>query len=132
MAVLIARGVPETVPEDPSSRSIAWALLQSVLVAALLTAPLPETDAPAGSDKIVHGLLFLWLGACWAWTGPGRRMPMAVVFFVAGFGAAMEAVQAVLPWRSAEAWDLLADTLGALAGVGLVGIGLRLLDARSR
>ncbi len=53
---------------------------------------------------------------------PRRRVSWALAF---GYGLLIESLQAPMVTRSAEAMDLVADGLGALVGVWLVGRVMR-------
>ena len=71
-----------------------------------------------GADKVVHAVLFLLLTATAALRfGAGARvLVLALVYAVAS-----ELVQAgLLAERSGDAWDVLADAGGAVAGWCLV------------
>ncbi len=102
----------------------ALLLLLPAGVLSLLTGWLPLVDAPAlhagSSDKVVHGALFALCGytAMRAW-GHGAESWIYVFLALAGYGAATEILQLAVPGRAASAGDLLADVLGALAGIGL-------------
>ena len=67
-----------------------------------------------GADKLVHAGLFALLAATAALRfGAARR----VLLVVLAYAAVSEVVQArLLAERSGDAWDLLADAVGALAG----------------
>ena len=67
-----------------------------------------------GADKLVHAGLFALLSATAALRfGAARRVLLAVLVYA----ALSEVVQALLlAERSGDAWDLLADAVGALAG----------------
>ena len=110
------------------------AALWALLIAALLLVPLPpeQEDYLPGwlarslgpwSDDLAHGALFfgfayLLLGAMGA-----RRHRKAPAFLVAvGYGALTEWLQPRLSGRTGEWTDLLADALGALAGVLAVAL----------
>ncbi|AUX42514.1 uncharacterized protein SOCE26_039470 [Sorangium cellulosum] len=79
-------------------------------------------------DKITHFGAFLgleWLlelALAEAAAAPRRR---AAVTMSAGAGGLLELAQAALPYRSAEWLDLLADSLGALAGAWLLMLLVR-------
>lgn len=79
------------------------------------------TDLPF--DKITHFAAFLgleWLiELALVGTAVAARRRTAVAMS-AGAGGLLELVQAALPHRSAEWLDLLADSLGALVGAGLL------------
>ena len=67
-----------------------------------------------GADKAVHAGLFLLLAGTAALRF-GAGVP--VLLFVLGYALGSELVQAaVLAERSGDAWDVLADAGGALAG----------------
>lgn len=87
----------------------AYAVL--VLSGALLPGGALEVTPP---DKLLHcaayGVFtFLALAA----RIPGRLEPWSAVLLAVAHGAAVEGVQAALPWRTAEWSDLAADALGA-------------------
>lgn len=120
---------------EPGPAALGWALLVAV---ALLV---PGSAAPssrawlraleqAGADKAVHFLLFGVLAALlgrWRSSG-GFGAPLLVAVLAATvYGALTEALQAVVPGRSPEWIDLVADGVGALAGV----VFLRWLRRRS-
>lgn len=91
------------------------ALLATILVLSLLppSAPLPTT----GWDKSNHLLGFALLG----WLGM-RAHPGRVGWVLAGllaYGALVELLQSLTPYRFAEWGDLLADALGAVLGIGI-------------
>ncbi|WP_437734443.1 VanZ family protein [Sorangium sp. So ce1335] len=74
-------------------------------------------------DKLTHFAAFLgleWLFelALFGVAAAARRR--AAVAMSAGAGGLLELAQAALPYRTAEWLDLVADTLGALAGAGLL------------
>ncbi len=66
-----------------------------------------------GADKVVHALLFGLLAATTRWRfGP---LPAGLVAVVA-YAVVSELVQGVLPTRSGDAYDVVADLCGVLAG----------------
>lgn len=85
-------------------------------------------------DKITH--FFAFLGLEWlfelalAETAAASRRRAAVAGS-AGAGGLLELAQAALPYRAAEWLDLLADTLGALAGAALLMLLARLRSPRA-
>jgi VanZ family protein len=95
---------------------VALALLAATTAALALT-PDPGTAIDTGWDKLNHLLAFAAMGLCaqssaadpgrpaWAWLG-----------LVLAFGVFIEAAQAQIPGRHAEAADLLADALGIACG----------------
>jgi VanZ family protein len=72
-------------------------------------------------DKLQHMLAFACLAGCALLASDGdRRALWRVVAFSLGFGVFIEVVQIVLPTRSADWRDVMADMLGA--GIGMLGI----------
>jgi VanZ family protein len=81
---------------------------------------------PGGSDKVLHALLYSGLGFLFAraWAGGaarvGARTVMAAMVFGALYGASDEFHQYFNPPRSVEVADLVADTIGACLGAGVL------------
>jgi VanZ family protein len=81
---------------------------------------------PAGSDKLLHGLLYAGLGALfararaggWRVTTPGAIV--AALCVGALYGASDELHQYFNPPRNVEALDVLADTIGAASGAAVL------------
>ena len=71
---------------------------------------------PAGSDKIAHGIAYLVLGAAGS-MATGSRSGGALLAVL--FGISDEIHQSFVPGRSADLWDLVADSVGALLGAYL-------------
>lgn len=91
---------------------LALVLLVSVVV---LFAPASDVpSAPAGTDKVVHLLLFAALAVSARWSG-GRGAPVAAGLVL--YAVASELVQGLTPLaRSASLADLTADVAGILVG----------------
>jgi VanZ family protein len=94
----------------------------------------PTAGGPAlfaGSDKLVHLVLFALLAA----TARGRFGPaVSVLVAVAVYAVASELVQgALLDSRSGDPYDVLADLLGTLIGWRVAGhlLGRPRTDIRS-
>lgn len=120
---------------DPAARGAGQTLLLAriALVAAMAAiawfafTPVPPAGIERVWDKLQHASAFLVLSAlldralprCGVW-------PMALIAF--GYGAMIEAVQSLLPWRDASLRDLLADLLG----IGIYFIILRPLVSALR
>ena len=74
----------------------------------------PTPPSVPGFDKLVHGGLFLLLAVTTRWRFGPR---LGLLATVAAYGVLSEIVQAVLlPDRSGDPFDALADTTGALLG----------------
>ncbi len=101
--------------------AFAAALLLSVVV--LFS---PGSEVPSGlpvSDKLVHFGLFGVLAVTGRLAGI-RRLPLALA--LVAYAGVSEILQMVLPInRDGDVRDGLADTLGVLAGIGLVAIARR-------
>ena len=90
----------------------------------LIVSVIPEgPDLSAGRlDKIAHvcdSLLsaWLWVRASRAAHAPEREYRLRAWMYATSYGLLMELIQAMVPWRSAELGDVLADAAGAAIGV---------------
>ena len=75
-------------------------------------------------DKAAHlfeYFLFAWLliQAVRANRAPESEYQIWVWIYATSYGLLMELIQAMIPWRSAEWGDVLADAVGAALGVWL-------------
>lgn len=100
-------------------------LIAAALVIALLPAP-KVIGSVAFGDKIGHLVAFAALMLWYAQLYVGRDRWHCALALV-GFGILIELLQALVPYRSADGWDLLADVVGV--GVGLLLAYSRLGDA---
>jgi VanZ family protein len=82
---------------------------------------------PSPWDKLAHFLVFSSMTAM-LWIAVQGRMPIAIVLLVVGIGAGDELYEMMLPGRSADAYDFLADFLACT----ITGTALYLLAARRR
>ena len=103
----------------------------TVAVAAVLTTAMlwpleAPPPVPEGSDKLVHFMAFAALAFPLARTGRFGIIP--VLIGASAFGAIIELIQPTVN-RSADLNDWVADTLGALIGIGL---GLAYRHVRQR
>lgn len=96
----------------------------AVLIAVLAVWPFsPETSRVIGPlDKLLHLCEYLLLAWCVVQaaraSGWSRDKALTLAFLLpTGFGVFLEGVQSVLPYRSAELWDLVANTMGACLGM---------------
>ena len=118
---------------SPILHAAAWAVL--IAAALLVTGPEMGPAAPwirrleaVGGDKAVHAVLFLvqaWLVArilpcprTVPWLACAAGMALA-------YGAFTEGAQLVVPGRSAELSDLVADGFGAVLGAVAAGLADR-------
>jgi VanZ family protein len=122
---------------DPLLWATSWLLLASV--AWLSLGPEPPLPPFEFADKIAHGFAyaaltmgFLLAGVWRPGRGPGRY-PMAAVWIVlaaVSIGVVIEILQDLESYRSMDAFDALADGVGAAIGAGLWAT-LRLEEERS-
>lgn len=107
-------------PGTPRTRRMVIAIAWTIALCGLLWAPPPphpRFEFPH-LDKLIHLGLFVGFGITWARAGLSVR---AVLLAALGTAVATEVGQAWLPWpRSADAWDALADLVGASLGVAVV------------
>jgi len=104
-------------------RALGRALVVAMLVIALVPAPAVVGAVPFG-DKIGHAagfaVLVLWYGQIYDRMGDRWRCVAGAI----AFGALIELLQALVPYRSADVLDLAADALGAVIGFVLLQTSL--------
>ena len=90
----------------------------------------PETPSLPGLDKLAHAAVYAllaWLAArafaTLPWKAYSGLIPWTAALFAALYGLSDEVHQAFVPGRSADFWDLVADTLGAAGGAILYRFG---------
>lgn len=112
-----------------------WRGLAAAYAACIFVASVAPLAAPAQAglyfDKAAHLVVYVvlaWLLSR-AWRTGGRRSGDGLAVWVAAtaYGGLIELVQSMLPWRSAEAADLLMNAAGA--GLG-VWAGSRMMETR--
>jgi len=89
-----------------------------MLAALLLPVPRPPDYVPGDFDKLAHVGLFAGLGLLAALNARGARGRRALVALggTVLFGALTEVMQGVLPYRTGDPLDLVADLAGGLLG----------------
>jgi VanZ family protein len=115
------------------SRHLQLGMLAAYLLATLVLflAPIGSPDVaarlPADPDKIAHFGLIALLAALLRWNLPERKWRGAIAVLLAGgYAVVIELLQALLPHRSGDPYDLAAGVLGAVVGVAAAGSVLRL------
>jgi VanZ family protein len=133
-----ARGQEPAAGAAPSAPAPFWsfqvwpALGSALGILVLGSLPMATPGAQRHSDKLLHALgfgVFAWLTVRAVrahWPAAGRRGALLAGFAAsAGLGALLELWQALLPYRSAELLDFVADALGALLAVAVTAWGWR-------
>lgn len=96
-----------------------------------LTPGLPQVASFQWADKVEHTLVFMVLAysylraSLYLWRAEGlAKVRWRAALTAAGVGAMLEAIQAFVPYRSAELLDLVADCVG----ISLAFVAARLVD----
>lgn len=103
---------------------ITGAYATLIAVAGVIPVPSSVGTAIDPLDKLLHLCEYLLLAWCTVHASRASGFPRAKTLTVAflfpvGFGVLLEGVQGLLPYRSAEAGDVMANTLGAVVGAGI-------------
>jgi len=116
----------------PSAASFGTQVLPAIAYASAIfygglirLGPLPEVGFTA-TDKLLHALAFgglsLLLARAAHWLRPALSLSKKLMLGGVGssiLGLLLELCQALTVYRSADAWDWFADTLGAVLAIGL-------------
>ncbi|CAG4999625.1 hypothetical protein DYBT9275_02265 [Dyadobacter sp. CECT 9275] len=117
----------------PVLKKLAW--IYTIVILLLVTLPLNGEKQVLGKlnanyvlhirlDYLSHGLLFIpWVLLCWHGGKPDNpRKKLLILWWIAGlaFAAFCEYLQLLLPYRTFNINDLLANMLGVLLGTLLV------------
>ena len=112
---------------------MSWQLASFVLlvvVTALALVPSAPQELSLGWDKLNHTSAFCALAVVWRFAFPGNAWRwVQLAAGLMALGVAIEVAQHFVPGRHADATDLLADALGAAAGM-LVAAALEWLLRR--
>jgi len=102
------------------------AMLAAVFGAAFIPSPpVLLSDYISWGDKIEHVAAFAWLMLWHAQIYDGRRQRVVIAVGLVMFGLLIEVLQGALTTtRSADPYDLMADSVGVLVGWGLGRTGL--------
>lgn len=126
----------DAAPSRPSARG-AWAQGSAALYVALVLYSGTRDAGPAllpfhWGDKLMHALAFagmqtsLWWALRSRYPGWSRRRGLLVALGMSvAVGGLLECVQALLPYRSAEWGDLIADSVGAALAAALLALAGR-------
>lgn len=96
--------------------------------------PKPPPSLDTGWDKMNHVLAFAGpaLAGLLALREPGRAAAAALLAALLGWGAALEVAQSMLPPRTGDPADLVADAVGLMAGLLLYRLGADRLRSTAR
>jgi VanZ family protein len=110
--------------------AVLWTLASLALVAlvGLSLVPDPPTGGTGLSDKVLHGIgyavvtFLLLLAAVWAPWGGRKPLPKAwwaVAAAVVSLGAGIELMQSLVPNRTPELLDVVANVVGVVTGTSV-------------
>jgi VanZ family protein len=107
-----------------------FALLLVVAVSYLALTPAPPKDVDFGWDKLNHIVAFtaLAFSACLSYPA-SRRTRLLLLCGLLAYGGSIELLQTLVPNRSAEWGDLLADAVGIVFGAVVAALVLRAASA---
>ena len=91
-------------------------------IAALSLVPSDYAVSSGFGDKLDHMAAYVLLGCSAVFGWQDRIRPPVILLAVLTYGTTMEALQAWVPGRSADWGDLLANTVGTLAGAALAAV----------
>lgn len=105
-------------------RVVGWgpAALWAAVLFLLSAWDSPGVVFDSGMDKVAHGAAYLVLGLSLAWgrARTGSGLPVVLLILIgAGYGGLVEWYQALVPSRTVEWLDGVANALGVVVGYGL-------------
>ncbi|MEM7376910.1 MAG: VanZ family protein [Pseudomonadota bacterium] len=99
-----------------------WHALGVAMIAVIALLTLSPSDSPllvfSLWDKAMHFFGHAALSA-WYALGVGRERVPTLLLAVVVFGVILELAQHCVPGRASELWDVVANSLGAIAGAAL-------------
>ena len=117
-----------TSPRLQPLRLALFALLIAT-ISWLALSPHPPSGVSTGWDKANHALAFAALMGSGRLAWPPRLALLAGALLA--YGVLIELLQAQIPGRSAEAWDVLADALGIAIGAAAHALITRISAPRA-
>ena len=103
----------ETGLTRPRLLALAW----TIAVPVMLWSPVRGGGGPPMMDKVVHFVMFTVLAALWMRALGRPRNVIALLALGLVYAGLTEGVQALLPYREADAWDLVANAAGLVMGI---------------
>jgi VanZ family protein len=95
---------------------IGWLLVATVTVLSFVPGvPIPQT-VPGYSDKVAHALVYCGL-TMWFVVAVLRHRWRVISAWMFLLGAALEACQAIVPYRMASLEDIVANSVGIILGL---------------
>lgn len=96
---------------------VFW-LFTVIFVFYLATTPNPYPIPASSIDKVNHAAAFIALSVLFCLGFP-KRSPWLMIGTMLAYGIFIELVQALLPYRDCSFWDVVADSVGILIGLGI-------------
>lgn len=123
--------MPPRLP-DRAAPWLFWASLAAfTLLAWVPPSWLAMGGTAAGGDKLLHLAAWCWLASLAFWARPGGWSAITTAAGLAVWSAAVESVQYLLPQRSFEWADMLANLVGIALALAIRQLALRTLGARN-
>jgi VanZ family protein len=116
--------LPQTTDWPPLAsswqRTIRLCWLAAVAAVTTLSL-LPDVGPPSAYhlDKLIHGASYMSLALLPAAAFERRASALAAALAMIALGCAIEAAQALVPPRTSDIWDALANSVGATIGAAL-------------
>ncbi len=99
-----------------------------LMLSVINTGVLPKTDIPS-ADKIVHTIMYVGITmvvmldqSAYLKNKITKRQLLFAMVFAFCYGTTIEGIQTLLPWRSGSIYDIVANTLGVVIGIGLFSL----------
>ena len=106
----------------------------AAVVAVVVLSLLPGRDLPqiGLSDKLEHVIAYAGLALAGGLAFPGRRAALLLAILLPGLGIVLEFCQLLVPGRSAEVADAVADTIGVAVAIAAFLVLRRVVARRGR
>lgn len=101
-------------------KGVAW--FSALVVIIVCSIPAPQVFDIRHIDKLEHAIAFGGICGLFFFAYPNQRFVVYIGSFL--LGLAVELLQAVIPWRSAEMLDLAADGVGVLLAIIVIELFL--------